>query len=84
MVGKPLVRTTNALQTAEATFRFGLSRAREHSEAIALVHGEPVERAGSTARFRQIVRDWDRQSLAYMGLVSFSTGYGGLLPVFPP
>ena len=83
LVGKPLVRTTNALQTAEATFRFGLSRAREHSEAIALVHGEPVERAGSAMRFRQIVRDWDRQSLAYMGLVSFSTGYGGLLPVFP-
>jgi putative ATP-binding cassette transporter len=83
MIGHPLVRATNALQTSEATFRFGLSRARENAEAIALMRGEPLERAGSSARFAQIVRDWDRQSLAYMGLVSFGAGYGALLPVFP-
>ncbi len=83
MFGRPLVRTTNALQTAEATFRFGLSRARERTEAIALMHGEPMERAASTSRFRQIVHDYHRQSLAYLGLVSFGTGYGALLPVFP-
>ena len=83
MLGRPLVRSTNALQTAEANFRFGLARAREHSEAIALMHGEPIERSGAASRFVQIVRDFDRQSLAYMGIVSFSTGYGGLLPVFP-
>jgi len=80
---RPLMRTTNDLQTAEATFRFGLSRAREHTEAIALMHGEPLEREWSARRFRQVVRDWDRQSWAYLGLVSFSTGYGTLLPVFP-
>jgi len=83
MFGRPLVRTTNALQSAEASFRFGLARAREHAEAIALVHGEPMERTGAAARFRRIVHDWDRQSLAYMGIVSFSTAYGALLPVFP-
>ncbi len=82
-LGRPLVRSTNALQSAEANFRFGLARAREHSEAIALMHGEPMERSGAVARFARIVRDWDRQSLAYMGIVSFTTGYGGLLPVFP-
>jgi putative ATP-binding cassette transporter len=81
--GRPLVRTTNALQGAEATFRFGLSRERERSEAIALLHGESQERAGAQARFRVVVREWHRQSLAYMGLVSFGTGYGALLPVFP-
>ena len=83
MIGRPLVRATNTLQTAEATFRFGLSRARENTEAIALMRGEPLERAGSSARFGQIVREWDRQSLAYMGLLSFGAGYGALLPVFP-
>jgi putative ATP-binding cassette transporter len=82
-LGRSLVRTTNALQTAEASFRFGLARAREHSEAIALMHGEPMERASSTARFGRIALDWYRQSRAYLGLVSFTTGYGGLLPVFP-
>jgi vitamin B12/bleomycin/antimicrobial peptide transport system ATP-binding/permease protein len=83
MLGRPLVRSTNALQTAEANFRFGLSRAREHSESIALMHGESIERIGAAARFKQIMRDFDRQSLAYLGLVSFWNAYGGLLPVFP-
>jgi putative ATP-binding cassette transporter len=83
MFGRPLVGTTNALQSAEANLRFDLARAREHSEAIALLHGEPVERGEAAVRFREIVRDWDRQSLAYMGLVSFSTAYGALLPVLP-
>ena len=82
-LGRPLVRATNALQTAEANFRFGLAHAREHSEAIALARGEPIERKGTVTRFARIIRDWDRQSLAFMGLVSFGTGYGGLLPVFP-
>ena len=81
--GRPLVRTTNALQTAEATFRFGLSRAREHAEAIALMRGEPQERVGSSSRFRQIIRGWNQQSLAYLGLISFGTVYGSLLPVLP-
>ena len=83
MVGRPLIHTTNALQTAEATFRFGLSRAREHAEAIALMRGEPRERAGSATRFSLVMRDWNKQSLAYMGLVAFGTVYGGLLPVLP-
>ncbi len=83
IIGRPLVRATNDLQAAEATFRFGLSRVRENTEAIALMRGEPLERVGSAALFKRIVREWDRQSLAYMGLVSFGTGYGALLPVFP-
>jgi putative ATP-binding cassette transporter len=82
-LGRPLTRATNAMQTAEASFRFGLARAREHSEAIALMHGEPMERAGAATRFAQVLRNWDRQSLAYLGIVAFTTGYGGLLPVFP-
>jgi putative ATP-binding cassette transporter len=83
MLGRPLVRSTNALQTAEANFRFGLSRAREHSEAIALMRGEAIERTGVAARFKQVMRDFDRQSIAYLGIVSFWNGYGSLLPVFP-
>ncbi len=83
LLGRPLVRATDALQSAEASFRFGLSRARERSEAIALLAGEPIERRSAAERFAAIVRDWDRQSLAFMGLTSFATGYGGLLPVFP-
>jgi putative ATP-binding cassette transporter len=81
--GRPIVRSTDALQSAEADFRFGLSRTREHSESIALLQGEAIERSGSTGRFRCIIRDWHRQTVAYTGIVGFSTGYGALLPVFP-
>ena len=77
------MRTTNNLQNAEATFRFGLSRVREHSEAIALMRGEGLERSGSTSRFQRVRRRWNRQSLAYLGLVSFGTAYGSLLPILP-
>jgi vitamin B12/bleomycin/antimicrobial peptide transport system ATP-binding/permease protein len=83
MFGRPLVHANNALQTAEATFRFGLSRARENSEAIALMRGEPLERTGSTKRFGQILHDWDQQSYAILGLICYLTGYGTLLPVLP-
>ncbi len=80
---EPITRTTNTLQTAEADFRFGLSRERENSEAIALMHGESVERRRSSKLFTQITYWWNRQTVAYAGIVSFSSGYGTLLPVFP-
>ncbi len=83
MCGKPLVRATNRLQNAEATYRFGLSRVREHAEAIALMRGEGLERQGAARRFLQVVRGWHKQSMAYLGLITFGTGYGSLLPVLP-
>ncbi|MCE3003342.1 MAG: ABC transporter ATP-binding protein/permease [Xanthomonadaceae bacterium] len=83
LFGRRIVRTSDALQTAEASFRYGLARVREHGDAIALMHGEPRERTGSSVRFADVMRDWDRQSWALLGLVSFSTVYGALLPMFP-
>lgn len=82
-LGRPLIRTTNRLQTAEANFRFGLAHSRENSEAIALLHGETIERQHSIRLFDAVAFGWNRQSLAYMWIVSFSSGYGTLLPVFP-
>lgn len=83
LLGRPLVRATNHLQTAEANFRFGLAHARESSESIALMQGEEVERRSSSASFSELGRRWCRQTRAYLGIVSFSSGYGVLLPVFP-
>jgi putative ATP-binding cassette transporter len=82
-LGKPLIGATNRLQTAEANFRFGLAHSRENSEAIALLHGEAIERRKSRRLFNSLALRWNRQSLAYLWIVSFSTGYGTLLPVFP-
>jgi putative ATP-binding cassette transporter len=82
-LGRPLVTTTNRLQTVEANLRFSLGRAREHSESIALMHGEGLERRNAARLFGDVAKGWDRQTLAYLGIVSFSTAYGNLLPVFP-
>ncbi|GHT88102.1 ABC transporter ATP-binding protein [Betaproteobacteria bacterium] len=83
LLGRPLIRTTNRLQTVEANLRFGLARVREHSEAIALVHGGPRERLHAGQLFADVGMGWNRQTVAYLGIVAFSTGYGALLPVFP-
>lgn len=81
--GKPLVRATNRLQAVEADLRFGLARARENSESIALMHGERLEHQQATGLFANVARGWNRQTVGYLGIVAFSTGYGTLLPVFP-
>jgi putative ATP-binding cassette transporter len=83
LLGRPLVRSTNRLQALEANFRFGLARSRENAEAIALMQGEPVERDRASRQFAELELGWNRQTLAYLGIVSFSAGYGALLPVFP-
>lgn len=83
LLGRPLIKMTNRLQTAEADFRFGLAHSRENSEAIALLHGEGIERRHSNRLFDAVVSGWNRQSIAYLWIVSFSSGYGTLLPVFP-
>ncbi|MDR1854364.1 MAG: ABC transporter ATP-binding protein/permease [Azoarcus sp.] len=83
MLGRPLVRATNRLQTVEANLRFGLAQVREHAEAVALLHGGQCERRRANRLFGDVGVGWNRQTLAYLGIVSFSTGYGTLLPVFP-
>ncbi|MBF7730613.1 ABC transporter ATP-binding protein/permease [Pseudomonas sp. N040] len=83
LLGRPLTRATNWLQTVEANLRFGLARARENSEPIALMRGEVIEHHHASSLFRDVGRGWNRQTLGYMGIVTFSAGYGVLLPVFP-
>lgn len=83
VLGQPLVRSTNGLQTVEANFRFGLARARENSEAIALVGGERMERSRAYDLFADIREWWGRQTFAFTWILFFTSGYGALLPVFP-
>lgn len=83
VLGRPLITSTNRLQTAEADFRFGLAHAREKSESIALMRGEEIERERATNLFSEVEYGWNRQTLAFTWVVAFSGGYGTLLPVFP-
>jgi putative ATP-binding cassette transporter len=83
LLGRPLINSTNWLQTAEASFRFGLARLRGNSESIALMHGEPAERQRSARLFGDIEWHWGKQTTAFTGILFFTSGYGALLPVFP-
>ena len=81
--GRPLTRTTNAMQTVEANFRFGLVKARENSQAIALIHGEANEQKRFLGLFQAITDVYDRQTHAWANILLFNSGYSVLSMAFP-
>jgi putative ATP-binding cassette transporter len=82
-LGRPMTGATNERQTEEANFRFGLVRARENSEAIALVRGETDERRRFAGLFRGIVEAWGKQTTALSHILLFTSGYSILSAAFP-
>ena len=82
-LGRPYTLATDARQTVEANFRFGLVTARENSLAIALVHGEANEQSRFIELFKNIVHAWQRQTLAWSHLFMLTSGYSGLSMAFP-
>jgi len=82
-IGQPLISAADLRQTAEANFRFGLVRARENAEAIALVHGESGERRRFTDLFRGIEGAWQQQTRGLRSLTLFSAGYTVVSATFP-
>ena len=83
LVGRPMVQHNIARVGAEADFRFGLTRARESGEGIALIRGEADERRGLARSFgnvRDRVRDLMRSQRNLMYLTS---AYGTLAMIFP-
>jgi putative ATP-binding cassette transporter len=83
LLGRPLVRATDLRQTREADFRFGLVRARETAEPIALARGEARERGRIATLFDGIRPAWSAQTQGLARLTGFSAGYLTLAPVFP-
>ena len=82
-VGQPLTVVTNAMQTAEADFRFGLVKAREHSQAIALIHGEGIEKKRFHDFFQEIIKVYNHQTTAWSNILIFNSGYSVLSTAFP-
>jgi putative ATP-binding cassette transporter len=80
---RPLTLTTNAMQTVEANFRFGLVKARENSQAIALIRGETNEKKRFFDLFQNITTVYDRQTQAWANILLFNSGYGVLSMAFP-
>ncbi|MGR8933457.1 MAG: ABC transporter ATP-binding protein/permease [Gammaproteobacteria bacterium] len=82
-IGRPLVKATDARQTVEANFRYRLVRARENSQAIALIHGEPNEQRRFVNLFHAIKEAYDRQTHAWAHILMFSSGYSVFSMAFP-
>ena len=83
LVGRPMVALNFWRSSKEADFRFGLVRARESSEGIALIGGETDERRGLQKLFTNVaeaVRDLMKSQRRLMWLTS---AYGMLTSVFP-
>jgi vitamin B12/bleomycin/antimicrobial peptide transport system ATP-binding/permease protein len=81
--GFPLVSASNLRQTVEANFRFGLARAREYSESIALIGGDSDERTHLQELLRGVRLGWGRQTYGLVRIIVFTTAYGVLANPFP-
>ena len=82
-IGRPLIGLNFRQQRFEADFRHHLVRVREYSEAIALDHGEPVERAQLDLRFRSVLKNYLALIRKQKNLIAFTSSFGQLAVVFP-
>jgi putative ATP-binding cassette transporter len=83
LLGRPLVRATDTRQTKEADFRFGLVRARENAEPIAIARAELSERGRLGLSFDTIIGAFRGQSTSLARLLAFTSGYVTVAGVFP-
>lgn len=82
-IGSPLVKLDFEQQQREADFRFNLVRARENSEQIALMKGEPAERERLMHRFGRVISNWYDIMSRTKRLTFFTQSYAQAAVVFP-
>ena len=83
LIGRPLIGLYFNQQRYEADFRFNLVRARENGEQIALLAGEPAERARLLERFAAVIGNWYRIMTQTKRITFFRVGYDQISVVFP-
>ncbi|WP_439500069.1 ABC transporter ATP-binding protein/permease [Bosea sp. (in: a-proteobacteria)] len=83
LIGRPLIGLEFEQEKREANFRFSLARLREYSEQIALMTGEPTERAHLAQRFRDIVENFYRLVWRRLKLTTFTLSYNQTSVVLP-
>lgn len=83
LIGWRLIPLNFNQQRFESDFRFAIVRAADHSEPIALMKGEPVEREELRHRFANLVGNWTRLVATQTRLVGFIGGYAQASTVVP-
>ena len=82
-VGNPLIRLNFKQQHFESDFRFGIARVWDHTEPVALMRGEEIERKVLDNRFTTLIQNWLRLIRRQTGLNAFINSYGQASVVFP-
>ena len=82
-IGWRLIPLNFNQQRYESDFRFAIVRAADHSEQVALMRGEAVERDELGKRFGSLVRNWLQLVRYQTRLSGFVAGYGNISTVFP-
>jgi len=83
LVGRPMVRLNIARTMAEADLRFGLTRARESGEGIALIRGEADERRGLARLFETVIEATKGLMRSQRNLMWLTSAYMTLAMIFP-
>src|SRR5476649_1839347 len=82
-IGWRLVPLNFNQQRYESDFRFAIVRAADHSEPVALMRGEAVEREELRGRFSNLVGNWTNLVVRQTRLTGFIACYGNISTVFP-
>ena len=82
-IGWRLIPLNFNQQRYESDFRFAIVRAADHSEAVALMRGEAVEREELRGRFANLVGNWTNLVIRQTRLTGFIACYGNISTVFP-
>ena len=82
-IARRFIPISETVAQAEADFRFALSRIRENGESVALLGGEPEERAGLLRALGVIVARWRELLGQHMRATVVSNGNALLAPVVP-
>lgn len=82
-IGRRLIGLYFNQQKYEANFRFSLARLREYAEQVALLKGEPIERALLMSRFGDVIANFLSIVSVRKVLMAFTAFYGQISPFIP-
>ncbi len=82
-IGRPQIALNFEQQRREADFRHHMVRVREYSEAIALDHGQAVEKSHLDTRFMSVLANYLALIKAQKNLIWFTSFFGQAAVVFP-
>ncbi len=83
LLGRPLVARVESKASAEADFRYELTRTRENAETIALIGGDEDERVKLAATFAKVAERWKAVIGGQARMLFLSNGNNVLAPVIP-